>query len=55
MHREPAHIRDFLALKDPARMPDEGKIRFMIFDDRKKVNEYKNRRALPSVQETLKK
>ena len=52
---EPVHIRDFLAMKNSTNMPDEAKIRFMKIDDGSKVNEYKNRRALPTVQETLKK
>lgn len=45
------HVRDFFAMKDSKWMPKPADIRFMSID----AGEYRNRKALPTVQEMMKK
>lgn len=49
-YREPPHIKDFFAMKDSSRMPNPADIRFMSID----AGEYRNRKALPTVQDMMK-
>ena len=50
VYKEPPHIKDFFAMKDSTRIPNPADIRFMNID----AGEYRNRKALPTVQETIK-
>lgn len=50
VYKEPPHIKDFFAMKDSTRIPNPADIRFMNID----AGEYRNRKALPTVQETTK-
>ncbi len=45
------NIRIFLEMKDPDRMPDPDKIRYMRID----AKEYQNRKALPEAEKVMKK